>query len=172
MKILIWLYQLWVGLSTPILIDTCPCPWVPDHWLTWLWHSMHNYQFQIQYQAWTIPPLCQNDKHIMDILALAQLPTHQLEQINTCKMFLQVTTLAEITDHTGTMLLPQAFIASCNHPPKGLQLISQSLLEWPTVHNPSISCWKLWTKLSVCTSLVLLMVNTFLSPWTMAGTSK
>jgi len=34
--------------------------------------------------------------------------TKQLEQINVCQMFLQVMTLVEVVDHTGTTLLPHA----------------------------------------------------------------
>jgi len=39
------------------------------------------------------------------------LPCHQLEKLNACHMYLQVTTLAEVMDHTGTTLLQQAFLA-------------------------------------------------------------
>jgi len=34
MEILLRQYQLWAGLSQPILMDTSPCPWVPDKWLS------------------------------------------------------------------------------------------------------------------------------------------
>jgi len=60
----------------------------------------------------------------MEVLAQAQLPPHQLEQINACHMFLQVTTLAEITDHTCTMLLQQSFITNSKNSPDGLLTIS------------------------------------------------
>jgi len=38
----------------------------------------------------------------------------QLKQLNACCMYLKVTMLAEITDHTGLKLLPQAFNPSMN----------------------------------------------------------
>jgi len=78
---------------------------------------------------------------IMDL----QLTLLQLKKINTCQMSLQVTTLAEISDHTGTQLLPQATTWTKDKPPSGLQDISHLQLEWPTVHLPSLSCWRLWT---------------------------
>jgi len=34
LSILIRTYQLWAGFSDPILLDTRPCPWVPDCWLS------------------------------------------------------------------------------------------------------------------------------------------
>ncbi len=30
MEVLIRQYQLWAGLHNHILVDTCPCPWIPD----------------------------------------------------------------------------------------------------------------------------------------------
>jgi len=64
-------------------------------------------------------------------------------------MHAKCTTVAEITDHMGTSLLPQALL---NHPaqsPQGLQDISTSTLTWPCVHCPTKASWKLWTN-TVC----------------------
>jgi len=74
------------------------------------------------------------------------LTTLQLEQINVCRMFLQITTLAEITDHMGRHLFPQALIQAKQDKPEGLGEISESNLEWPTVGNPSKPTWTFWTK--------------------------
>jgi len=60
-------------------------------------------------------------------------------------MYLQLTTLAEITDHTGTELLPQVLLPPAAQQPKGLGNISQSTLQWPMIAIPSKACWKLWT---------------------------
>jgi len=61
-------------------------------------------------------------------------------------MYLQVTTLAEITDNTGAALLPQ-ILTDYHHPiPKGLTNISYSRLQWPQVHLPSAQCWRLWLR--------------------------
>jgi len=70
----------------------------------------------------------------------------QLEQINACRMYLQVTTLAEITDHTGTELLPQAFPDPHHAEPSQLAAISTSLIQWPNVALPTASSWRLWSK--------------------------
>ncbi len=82
----------------------------------------------------------------MDALMDLNYTTMQLRQINACRMYLQITMLAEMTDHTGTILLPQVVNATPNQTPQGLDTISHSLLDWPTVHNPSTQCWKLWTR--------------------------
>jgi len=74
-----------------------------------------------------------------------RLPWHQLEKLNACRMFLQVTTLAEITNHTGNELLPQILLPTAQTAPKGLVNISTLMLQWPTIHKPSTTCWRLWT---------------------------
>jgi len=65
-------------------------------------------------------------------------------------MFLQITTLAEMSDHTGCYLLPQALLQPLNNEPTGLKPISQPTLSWPAIHNPTKATWKLWTK-TMCT---------------------
>jgi len=88
----------------------------------------------IRYPAWTVPPLRQNDRYLMDDLADQGLPRAHLEKLNACRMFLQVTTLAEITDHTGSTLLSQALTSYRQPLPAGLKHISQSTLRWPCIH--------------------------------------
>jgi len=69
--------------------------------------------------------------------------------LNDCCMYLHVTMLAEITDHTGTWLLQQVLSANATSLPTGLDSISTSLESWPIVHWPSNASWNLWTKM-VC----------------------
>jgi len=81
----------------------------------------------------------------MDDFVDLNLQRNQLEKLNACRMFLQVTTLAELTDHTGTTLLSQAFLTPRTSHPKGLLNISASTLQWPHVAMPSLPCWRLWS---------------------------
>jgi len=68
---------------------------------------LYAHQIQLQFNTWTIPHICQHNIHIMEL----KLTPMQLAQINaSCCMYLQVPTLAQITNHTGTILLPQATI--------------------------------------------------------------
>jgi len=97
------------------------------------------------------------------------LTTSQMEQINACRMYLQVTTVAEITDHTGHSLLPQAVLQKPAHALHGLHDISTSTLTWPRVHCPTKASWKLWTT-TMCNlftgSESTLRLNTPLGEWT------
>jgi len=69
----------------------------------------------------------------------------KLKQLNACRMYLQVTTLAEISDHTGTELLHQAFPSTTQNRTTGLAAISMSTLKWPHVELPSPTCWRIWS---------------------------
>jgi len=52
-------------------------------------------------------------------------------------IYAQVTTLAENTDHMGTMLLPQVILQPKNERPTGLEEISHLVLDWLVIHLPS-----------------------------------
>jgi len=146
LEILIRQYQLWSGFQHHILEDPKKCPWISDHWLSYLRTIMSTQNLSIRYASWTIKPLRKHDRYLMEDILQHGLPKHQLEKINACRMYLKVTTLAEITDNTGEALLPQV-LTDFHHPiPKGLLNISQSLLKWPTIHLPTAHCWRLWTR--------------------------
>jgi len=87
---------------------------------------LQEHKIQINNEDWTIPSIQQFDVHLMDAIMELQLTPAQLVQINACHMHLQVTTLVEITDHTGTSLLPQVIIQHKDAQPIGLDEISQS----------------------------------------------
>ncbi len=133
-KILIRQYQLWAGVSQPILQDTTPYSWIPDRWLSRLRQTMYEHNIQISYSAWVIQPLRRNDVFLMEAINELGLTPQQLEQVNACRMYLQVTTLAKIVDHTGTTILPQAISTDPKKAPTGLKDLSSSTLHWPTIH--------------------------------------
>jgi len=143
-ELLIHQYQLWAGLSQLILIDTSPCPWVPDKWLTHIWRTLNKHNIKIRHNVWLISPLRQHDVFLMEALNELGLTTLQLEQLNACHMFLQVMILAEMVDHTGTIILPQALKPPKSDMPQGLMSLSTSKLQWPWVHQPSPASWHLW----------------------------
>jgi len=142
---LIRTYQVWAGIPNHVLSDTQPCPWIPDHWISLLRNTMHEYHIQIEYSSWTYPPLRQNDRYLMSDFVELNLQRHQLEKLNACRMYLQLTMLAEMMDHTGTLLLPQTLLTARQTQPKGLLNISSSKLQWPKVAVPSLACWRLWS---------------------------
>jgi len=144
METLICTYQLWAGQQRPILEDTSACSRIPDHWLSHLRAFMTQHSIQLTYD-WTVPAIRQNDRFLMDNFKDFSFPKFKMERLNACHMYLQVTTLSEITNHTGEELLPQVLNNPRQPIPKGLSNISTSCLQWPYIHLPSKECWKIWS---------------------------
>jgi len=111
--------------------------------------TLHTYDIKIKYDAWTILPLRTRNIYIMEAVSELGLTKLQLEQINACRLFLQITMLAEITDHTGCHILLQAVLQANQDQPDGLANISTSTLEWPEIGNPTKATWKLWMR-TIC----------------------
>jgi len=91
------------------------------------------------------PPLQRYDIFLMEAVNKLGLNHKQLEHINACQMYLQVTMLAEIVDHTGTMILLQVLSLPKGSELMGLHTISTSKLTWPKIHPPTKPSWCLWT---------------------------
>jgi len=111
---------------------------------------MHTNNFQVTYNAWTIPALCKHNHYLMDNFKDNGFPQFKLLWLKACCMYLHVATMAEIMDHTGKKLLPQILTSHNSHIPKGLSNISTSWLQWLQVYLPSQACWRLWSN-TICT---------------------
>jgi len=70
--------------------------------------------------------------------------TSEHQVLNHCQMALQVTTLAEIVDHTGNWLLQDALLFGITLP--NLAAMSKPNHIWPQQPSPSKLAWSLWTK--------------------------
>jgi len=71
--ILIRTYQLWAGISEPVLTNTRPCEWVPDCWLSRVCRTLHKHNIQIQDDYWTVPSIRQFDVHLLPTIPMNQL---------------------------------------------------------------------------------------------------
>jgi len=100
-----------------------------------------------------IQPLCHNDVFLMEAINELSLTPLQLKQVNACHMYLEVTTLVKVVDHTGTTILLHALSLHPSNAPTGLQALSRSTLNWPKIHPPSQASWRLWTK-TICNLFV------------------
>jgi len=145
MNITIKAYQLQAGIPEPILEDTTQLPWMPNRWINNLRAFLYEIGGKIQLEdPWTILKLREHDRHLMQDFLLANLSNTELTKLNNCRLYLQVTTLAEITDHTGTKLLDTNITS--RHKTPDLKNVSVSLLRWPTQPNPGNTAWTLWTR--------------------------
>jgi len=85
----------------------------------------------IKYDSWTILPLRQNDIYMMDAVDDLGLMLSQLKQINACQMYLQITTLTEMMDHTSMHLLPQVLKTCDQAHPQGSKPLAILLYSGP-----------------------------------------
>jgi len=118
-------YQIQAGIPEPILEDTRALPWMNACWITTLRQFLHSIQGTIHLNnPWTIPKICHHDHHLMEDFINAQIKAKELQTLNNCQLHLQITTLAEISDHTGNKILQEALLQGNKIP--SLQCTSRS----------------------------------------------
>jgi hypothetical protein len=72
----------------------------------------------------------------------------KLQAINNCRIFLQITTIAEITNIDGTHILADAINGSVNEDGQlNIHEHSKSLIHWPTMKRPPEKAWRIWKKI-------------------------
>jgi len=96
---------------------------------------------------WLIPKIRDKDSFLMEDFIKTGYNSTELRTLNNCRLYLQVTTIAAISDHTGECLLPNAFVQGKQTP---LITMSRSTLNWPHQPNPALPAWKLWTQAIQC----------------------
>jgi hypothetical protein len=86
----------------------------------------------------------QHDTPIMTLAAQYSTNQQYLQAVNNCRLWLQVTTLAEITDANGHNLLPPALLGKHDtHGQPTLWAISTSTHNWPHQPKPPNKAWKI-----------------------------
>jgi hypothetical protein len=165
--ILLESYQVATGMIGNPLIDLRKHTYVQSPWI----QSLRSFLKEIN-GAIIIPKLNQqhrlrlHDRAIMDIANTSVYKRSQLESINACRLYLQVMTLAEITNDAGDRFLPQV-LHNQLHPdgrPK-LHDTSKSLLTWPQQNRPSKSAWTLWKRFLLQYNNESGYLTTPLGPW-------
>jgi hypothetical protein len=103
-------YQLTAGLSRPVLEDTQVLPHTEGFWFDSVRSFLHDITGSIKLEdPWCISPLRSNDRHIVDdVLARSNLTDDEICRFNRCRLFLKVTCLSELIDHTGKRFIPEA----------------------------------------------------------------
>ena len=118
----------------------------PSSLVKHIWYFSHKYNIQIQEETTTDLSLRrQNDRYIMEeVSSTDEFSNNDLEHINRCRIFLQVTTISDIATGNG-MLLRQGVMSGT------LTTLQQSHYTWPRQPRPGYSSWRLWRKaMKVC----------------------
>lgn len=170
MIIMLESYQVAAGMITPIFEDNANNNiHQPSSWIQSVRQFLYSINGKIIIpELKTINPLRQQDIAIMNNPSIQYFTPTQLEAINACRIYLQVTTIAEISNDTGTHIIPAALSGlydESNNPI--IWQSSQSLLKWPYQLRPPIAAWKLWKRYlkQFTTNTATFQLRSKLGPW-------
>jgi len=104
------------------------------HALSYIWFG----QIHLQY-PWLLPPWHKSTATLWRISP--SLTTRKW--LNNMRLYLCLSTLTEITDHTGMGILPKYLTPHMPNQQVTLNSLG-STLQWPTQPEPSKQTWKLW----------------------------
>jgi hypothetical protein len=145
--ILLETFQLLAGLPTSPLIDLSPRLYVVSPWIQSVQHFLQSVNGSIY-----VPELMHikknriDDKPIMDP-TISTFTKSDMECINACRLFLQVTYLSEISNDQGNKILQEAIKGTVDKNGRPLLWnISFSKLVWPRQTRPSTASWNKWKK--------------------------
>jgi hypothetical protein len=146
--VLLEAYQVSSGMLQSPLTQTNSHPYIESRWVQSIRQFLNDIQGQIHTsQILQLHPLREQDQPIMNEKSNHQFTTSELQAINACRLFLQVTSIAEISDNNGTTILSCALHGSIDSSTCPiLWTYSTSKLKWPVQSYPSTKAWKLWKK--------------------------
>ena len=172
------LLKIEIGLGTD-LFSSDAITWGPlttDSWIQHTWIEAYSASIHLTDPTPNLMLRCAGDWFLND-LARAKSLTERLA-INTCRLFLRVTTLADICTGDGSRIDP-CFL---KYPSK---LTIPTSHGWPACHRPGITAWKSWrnflidiTARRTPASIPLgawapaTLAPTFPAPWTHPTTKK
>lgn len=156
------LLQLEVGLPGEILHRT-HAQWsyiATSTWLTETWKYASSINLQITTNLPSLKGLCEGDQFLMDVLWNKGYRGQDLLILNRCRLWLQILTVAELTDGTGTRLIPKLLRHRNPNP------LRPSLC-WPHQGPLPPSAWTLWETAvkSAFSTGNLNQLKTPLGPW-------
>ena len=115
---------------------------IEDRWYQTTIRFLHQCNAHIETDT-RIRILCrENDSSLMEDFLLTNPSPRELKQLNSCRLFLRVTTLSDICNARGNKIIRQCWEGTT--PRNATQL-------WPTQAKPPTNYWSLWRKyLSRC----------------------
>ena len=128
-------FQLQAGLAGDIFTSTQYVEYTDSVWVQSLVNAMHHFDIKIcRPNPFKINHPRTNDHCIMNIATSKQLSKRVLRQINTCRQYLRVITISDITEQDGFTIIPHII----NHIPVKSKYI------WPSIIKPPPKTWKVW----------------------------
>ena len=133
--------QVLAGTAKHLLGDpTDPIDYIETCWIMCICDFLRTYNLRVDFTATTIPTIqCGGDEFIMDGLRLrGGCTATELQRLNACRMFLQVSRLSDITSANGRFLKQEVLIGKST-------AYFASVTRWPRQGRPPHAWWKLWS---------------------------
>jgi hypothetical protein len=109
------------------------------YWLTSFWEFLQRTKLTVTLaQQWLPVQTRTGDVSLMEHSVQQGYTAYQLGQINRCRVYLQVLTLADIVSADGLCIIPDILV--------GAPLLDRkSTLNWPSQQRPSNKDWAVWS---------------------------
>ena len=134
--------QIQAGIDEQLLATTKIVNYIESNWIVSLIENMQKIQAQLTIEDYWLPSTKRkNDRMIMAEVIKLNMTIHETRQINNCRLFLKVTTFADICSSDGKTIMRQYKSCSEKTAPS---LRRRSCMEWPIQNNPGKETWKLW----------------------------
>lgn len=111
-------------------------PLAPDGWIKSTWQALSETSLSFRWPSLAIKPKRRRDVFLMDAFMAINPPPHDLQSLQTCRLYLQATTLADITTACGNRIASATF-----------QGTDQPLLHqraWIPTQKPTQNDWVIW----------------------------
>ena len=115
-------------------------PICPECWLKSLWLFLQEMELKIK--GWKMErPIGKRDgdEYIMETITKHNISQRELLTFNECRLFLQVETLADMTNGEGTRI-SECYYKGRRDPHR------KSHIEWPDIRRPNVTKWIIWQK--------------------------
>jgi hypothetical protein len=148
-KALIESYMINAGILRNPLIFTDPIPYLKSPWMDVTRQFLKSINGTIT--STDLELIIRHrirDKAIMVIAEKHTSDTNKLKAINNCRLYLQINTLAEMTNEAGDKILKEGYHGNEDeHGKITLHKYSTSLLKWPKQLRPPKRAWRIWKKM-------------------------
>ena len=137
MQTIVDTYHLQAGTREDPLMHPQDIKYTDAKWMQEFLRAMRKYRVTISRpETLTLPLQRENDVNLMDKMIELGVGDIELRRINICRQYLQVLTLADITDENGKKINTKYF----------LEKQHESSLQWAEVPRPPEITWKSWKR--------------------------
>jgi hypothetical protein len=133
--------QLEAGIRKNVFEDTAPLDYVSRSWLMSIQDFLHHMKAEIRgIPIQTTPRHREHDQHIteMAINSYHGFTTKELQQIQACRVHMQVTVISEINDATAEQIRDEYLYDNKER--------IASNWQWPRQHSPGRAAWHTWRR--------------------------